>query len=94
MADENAITKADLDKLAEAIDTDLNEMKIELLERMERTETNLLNAFRQWSLRFETRVGIHSTELSGLDSRFALVEERLAELERKFEKGGKREDGR
>jgi hypothetical protein len=79
MADEQ-ITKADLEQ-----------MKIELLERMERTETNLLTAFRQWSARFETRVAVHSTELSGLDSRFALVEERLAELERRFEK---REDGR
>ena len=55
-------------------------------ERAERTETRLLVAFKQWAARFEARVAIHARELAGLDIRFAMVEERLADLERKLEK--------
>ena len=73
------VTKADLAAALEASET-------RILERVERVETNLLSAFRQWSARFETRIGVHTMEIQGLDVRFAMVEERLAELERRVDK--------
>jgi hypothetical protein len=51
----------------------------EVSERVERTETALLGAFRDWSIPIDLRL----RTLPLLEQRLGLVEERLGELERK-----------
>jgi hypothetical protein len=57
--------------------------KVEILERMEKTETTLLKEFRKWAVRLESAMKIEATKVSTLMDRIEVVEERLDDLEDK-----------
>jgi hypothetical protein len=67
--------KQALDKMAKQMDA----MELRILERVERTETALLGAFRDWSIPIDLRL----RTLPLVEQRLGLVEERLGKLERK-----------
>lgn len=59
-------------------------METRILERLEQTETRLLSGFHGWSTTMELRM----KSLPATDQRLAVLEDRLAALERKLlEKG-------
>ena len=58
---------------------DLADAVREIYDRIERTENNLLSAFYGWARTMEVKV----RSLHAFDERLSVVEERLAELERK-----------
>ena len=66
-----------------ATKADLEQVRIELLERIEKVETNLLTAFRNWSRGLETRHKVHDILVHSYDDRIAALEERVGELERR-----------
>ena len=72
MANENSVTKADLADLKE-----------ELLERIEKTETTLLREFRKWAVSFESRFRANEILVGGFNERLIAVEERLSDIEGK-----------
>jgi hypothetical protein len=51
-------------------------------ERAEKVETKLLSAFHGWARSMEIRTRVASSQVSGMDERLALAEERISELER------------
>jgi hypothetical protein len=51
-------------------------------ERAEKVETKLLSAFHGWARSMEIRTRVASSQVSGIDERLALAEERISELER------------
>jgi exonuclease VII small subunit len=61
----------------------IQELKIELLERIEKAETNLLTAFRNWSRGAETHQKVNDLLVRSFDDRLAALEERVGELERR-----------
>ncbi len=72
LADANAATKADLADLKE-----------ELLERIEKTETTLLKEFRKSAVSFESRFRANEILVGGFNERLIAVEERLSDIEDK-----------
>jgi hypothetical protein len=68
----NPATKADL----EALET-------RLLERVEKTETNLLREFRKWAISFESRFKANEALVTGFAERMTSLEERVSDLERR-----------
>jgi hypothetical protein len=53
----------------------LEQQKFEMLERVEKVETTLLNEFRKWAVRLETHVKVHDLEISGLNQRLSFLED-------------------
>ena len=74
MADE-AVTKAELA-------LQLDDLKNEMYERLEKVETTLLKEFRKYAIASEARLRIVETIGGGLMERMAAIEERVGELER------------
>lgn len=72
MANENLVTK-----------TDLADLKEEVLERIEKTETTLLREFRKWAVSFESRFRANEILVGGFNERLIAVEERLSDIEGK-----------
>ena len=70
MAENDPVTKADLSALEER-----------LLERLEKSETNLLKAFRNWAVRFESRFKANEILVRSFDERLLALEERMSDLE-------------
>ncbi len=56
-------------------------MKTELLERVEKTETTLLKEFRKWAVRIEARGRVNDASLTGFTERLRVLEERVDDLE-------------
>jgi hypothetical protein len=52
-------------------------------EAVRQIETNLLSAFHTWARTYEVRSRSVSSAVVGFDERLALIEERLAEVERR-----------
>lgn len=52
-------------------------------KRNEKVETSLLTAFHGWARSMEIRTRVTGSNVSSLDERLALAEERIAELERR-----------
>jgi hypothetical protein len=75
--------KAYFDARFAHFDAKLEELKIYVDERSERTETKLLTAFHGWARSMEIRTRVVSSSVSGMDERLALAEERISELERR-----------
>jgi len=59
----------------------LEATKVELLERIEKAETNLLTEFRKWARSFESRTRVTEFTVSALHERMGLIEDRVSELE-------------
>jgi hypothetical protein len=79
MADDHSpATKADL---ANALD----DLKTELLERIEKVETTLLREFRKWAVSFESRFRANEALVTGFSERMAGLEERVTDIERRLE---------
>jgi hypothetical protein len=72
LANENLVTK-----------TDLADLKEEVLERIEKTETTLLREFRKWAVSFESRFRANEILVGGFNERLIAVEERLSDIEGK-----------
>lgn len=72
MPDENLATKSDLADLKE-----------ELLERIEKTETTLLREFRKWAISFESRFRSNEVLVGGFNERLIALEERVSDIEGK-----------
>jgi hypothetical protein len=62
---------------------ELEATKVELLERLEKVETNLLKEFRKWAIPVQSAVKVHQAYAVGFDARLSLIEERLNDLERR-----------
>jgi tetrahydromethanopterin S-methyltransferase subunit G len=73
-----------IDHRFEGVDKRITEVQEELEQRIEKSETSLLTAFHQWSRTHELRSRAVTTAVVGFDERLALVEDRLAEVERKI----------
>ena len=69
MADESLVTKADLDGV-----------KVEMLERIEKTETTLLKAFRKRAISFESRFRANEVLVGGFNERLMALEERVSDI--------------
>lgn len=61
---------------------DLQALEAHLLERVEKTETNLLREFRKWPISFESRFRAHEVLVGGFNERMISLEERVSDLER------------
>ncbi len=78
--DQQPATKADIAHLAARMDrlaTQMEASELRLATRLERAETALLNGFRNYATQQEVRT-------SALESRFAMFERRLTEVEFKL----------
>ncbi|HTU47036.1 MAG TPA: hypothetical protein VMF91_18385 [Bryobacteraceae bacterium] len=53
---------------------------------MEKIETNLLRAFRNWATGSETRVKVNEILVHSFSDRLTAVEERISEIERRITK--------
>lgn len=82
------VTRAEMEILlrgfAEHIDSRMATLKQDLDERIEKSETSLLTAFHKWARTHELRSRAVTTAVIGFDERLALLEDRLAEVERKM----------
>ncbi len=82
------VTRAEMEILlkgfAEHVDGRMATLKEELEQRIEKSETSLLTAFHQWARTHELRSRAVTTAVIGFDERLALLEDRLAEVERKM----------
>ncbi|HEX3680913.1 MAG TPA: hypothetical protein VHU83_00120 [Bryobacteraceae bacterium] len=76
MPDDAPATKADVTNA-------IQDLRIELLERLEKVETNLLTAFRNWSRGAEAHQKVNDILVRSYDDRLAALEERVGELERR-----------
>ncbi len=54
-ANQEPVTKSDLAVALAEMHEQLEQQKFELLERVEKVETTLLNEFRKWAVRLETQ---------------------------------------
>jgi exonuclease VII small subunit len=59
----------------------LDAMEMRLLERLERSETNLLKAFRKWAAPIDANLRVNKAYSLGFDDRLAALEERVNDLE-------------
>jgi len=79
-ADDNApATKADL----KALETRILE---QVFERIEKSETNLLLAFRKWAVSAETHQKVNDLLVRSFDDRLGNLEDRVNDLERRITK--------
>jgi hypothetical protein len=78
MADEPA-TKADVQEVR----GELQDVRTELLERIEKVETTLLREFRKWAVSFESRFRANEVLIGGFSERLASLEERVSDIERR-----------
>ena len=76
MPENTPATKADVTNA-------IQDLRIELLERLEKVETNLLTAFRNWSRGAEAHQKVNDILVRSYDDRLAALEERVGELERR-----------
>jgi hypothetical protein len=76
MPEDTPATKADLKGA-------IQDLRTELLERLEKVETNLLTAFRNWSRGAEAHQRVNDILVRSYDDRIAALEERVGELERR-----------
>jgi len=76
---DSPVTKAELK-------TELGALEERVLERMEKVETNLLRAFRNWATTAETKLKVNDILVRSFDERLNAVEERMSELERRTTK--------
>jgi hypothetical protein len=85
--DNQPATKADLDSLEQrvrvAVKAEVDSLENRLLERLERSETNLLREFRKWALSFESRFRATEVLVGGFNERMVSLEEGVSDLERK-----------
>jgi hypothetical protein len=58
-------------------------LEVNLAERIEKSENNLLRAFHGWARSMEIRVRGVSGVAVGFEERLSLVEERVSEVERR-----------
>jgi len=72
------------DESTPATKSDLEFLKTELLERIERSETTLLREFRKWAISFESRFRANQTLVDGFSERMVSLEERVSDLERRL----------
>jgi hypothetical protein len=82
VADNQSVTKADLDALEKRLTTDMDALENRVLERIERSETTLLREFRKWALSFESRFRATEVLVGGFNERMISLEERVSDLER------------
>ena len=61
----------------------LDAMEVRMVERIEKSENNLVRAFHGWARSMEIRVRGVSGVALGFEERLSLVEERLSEIERR-----------
>ena len=87
MADENLATKADLQALkvalVESTKADIEASQEMLLERIEKTETTLLQEFRKWGISFRSRFRANEILVGGFSERLIALEERVSDIEGK-----------
>ena len=76
------VTKQDLIEMEARIDARFAALVAYMDERSEKVETKLLSAFHGWARSMEIRTRVASSQVSGMDERLALAEERISELER------------
>ena len=76
------VTKQDLIEMEARIDARFAALVAYMDERSENVETKLLSAFHGWARSMEIRTRVASSQVSGMDERLALAEERISELER------------
>lgn len=76
----NARMRAESDSITKA---DLAELRTELLERIEKTETTLLREFRKWAVSFESRFRANEILVGGFSERMISLEERVGSLEQR-----------
>ena len=69
-----------------ATKADFGALEESLLQRMEKIETNLLRAFRNWATSAETKLKVNDVLVRSFDERLNAVEERMSELERRTTK--------
>jgi len=72
-----------VDERLHGLDERLHALMTYIDERSEAVETKLLTAFHGWARAMEIRTRVVSSQVSGMDERLALAEERIAELERR-----------
>ncbi len=76
MADEPA-TKADVQEVR----IGLQEVRTELLERIEKVETTLPREFRKWAVSFESRFCANEVLIGGFNERLISLEEGVTDIE-------------
>ena len=78
MAEEPA-TKSDIKEVR----AELQDVRTELLERIEKVETTLLREFRKWAVSFESRFRANEVLVGGFNERLISLEERVGDIERR-----------
>lgn len=66
-----------------ATKADLESLRIEMLERIEKAETTLLKEFRKWAAPIDASLRVNKAYSLGFDERLASLEERVSDLEGK-----------
>ncbi len=69
------VTKQEMDEA-------ITSAKMELIERIEKSETTLLKEFRKWAVRIESPLKATQVLVGGFNERLSVLEERIEELER------------
>ena len=64
----------------------LDALEERLLERIEKVQTNMLRAFRNWATGSETRLRVNELLVHSFNDRLTAAEERLSEVERRLMK--------
>ena len=64
------------------MDEAITSAKMELIERIEKSETTLLKEFRKWAVRIESPLKATQVLVGGFNERLSVLEERIEELER------------
>lgn len=72
-------TRQHLEAVEQRLAARIDDLRGDVRQQIERTENNLLSAFYGWARTMEIKV----RSLHAFDERLSVVEERLAELERK-----------
>lgn len=65
--------------------SDLEAVRVEMLERIEHVETTLLKEFRKWAAPIEANTRINKAYSLGFDERLASLEDRISDLETRHE---------
>ncbi|MCW5979447.1 MAG: hypothetical protein KIT09_15325 [Bryobacteraceae bacterium] len=78
---------AESKQLRDEIAAESKQLRDDLLESIRSVETNLLKAFHGWARPNEIRMRALSSSVQGFDERLALLEERVADIERRRSNG-------